>query len=167
MQFFILTVLLYLLLWERSGHAYYSVLGLFKNNMGVEANWVFSWWCRCRIDVPKNNGSSCDYFSPVINFLASSISIILIPFIGKKLFSFEPCATKLVIIKYMLKGCLHKFLENIKTISPLFLMIIPPILIYIKGVLNVNTQWVILVDFPFKRGGYLMYLFSFMCWVCN
>ena len=61
-------------------------------------------------DVTKIIQLSMLMFAPVIIFLVTSISIILIQLIGKKVFYFSPYTTKIVIIKYMIEGGLYYFI---------------------------------------------------------
>ena len=104
-------------------------------------------------------------FAPVMIFLATSISIILIQLIVKKVF--YTMHYKNVIIKYMIKGYLHYFLEFINILSPLLLMILSPILLQTEGIRHMKTQQFILLDLPCKGKHLILYFFALMCWVCN
>ena len=102
---------------------HYSVLCSFENNLGG-GDRVFSCQCsRGGIDVPKSIQLIMLIFAPVMIFLATSLSILLRWLIVNKLFSFVPCHTKLVVVKYILQGHLNNFLEVIKPIYPLLVMI--------------------------------------------
>ena len=78
-------------------------------------------------------------FEPIIIFLTTYIYILFSPLIGKKVFYFTTCATRLVTIKKITKGCLNYFIEFIKTISTFLLIIPPPIIIETEGIGHVNT----------------------------
>ena len=67
--------------------------------MGGEACGVFYWWFRGRSIDPKYIKLSMIIFAPIMLFLATFVSILLSLLIEKKWFSFEPCATKLVVVK--------------------------------------------------------------------
>ena len=54
-------------------------------------------------------------FAPIMTVVTTSISIILIKFIRNKVFYFTPCATKLLTIKYILKGSLNYLLDYSKS----------------------------------------------------
>ena len=78
-------------------------------------------------------------FAPVMIFLTTSISVIFSRLIGKKVFYFTPCTTKLVIIELTLKRRLNSFIEFIKILPPLLLMIPTPIFIEIEGIRHMIT----------------------------
>ena len=84
-------------------------------------------------------------FAPVIIFLYTSIYVLFIRLVVKKVFSFTPCSKKIAVIKYILKRHLHYFFEFIKIIPPLMPMSPPPILIDMGGIIHMNTLWVIFV----------------------
>ena len=72
-------------------------------------------------DVTKIIQLSMLMFAPVIMFLVTSISIILIHLIGKKFFYFSPYTTKIVIIKYMIEGGLY-YLFSLSKSFPLLII---------------------------------------------
>ena len=113
--------------------------------MGGKYCEVFCRWFRGRSDFPKNIQLSMFNFSVELIFITTSISILLTLLIGNTLFSFEPCATKIIIVKLIMNR-VPKLFSWIRQIYCLFIAIIPsPIFLDMEDIKHVKAYWIIFI----------------------